>query len=514
VTKEGSGALVVRNTLANGLGTLSGVLLALVLTPFLIDHLGTDGFGVWALALSLSFLGGYASLTDLGVETSAARYVAEARADDDAVAVSETASTTMAFFALVALVAAPIVAALAVPLADLFDVPDRLRGDAIACFALMGAQLLFELPARAYFALIEGAQRYDIYQLLEFARSLAQAGFFVAVLVMDLGLPGLGAGLVASSVLVLVLGRFAAHRIVPEARFGRRNVSRARFRALFSFGGQYFFIRIMGTLYRQMDKAIVGIALGLRAVTFYEIANRIHQGAAMVQSVVSSSLLPATAYLRRDRATLRELYLRGTTYTVAAGLPVVVSAFIFAEDLIRTWVGESLTEATGSARLFLVFVAFVAVHAAGTSMIIALGQMRFVITVTVAFTVINLVVSIVLVEPLGVNGVILGTLIAQAAIWLPYTLRFFHTFDVTWGQWLRQVIRPNLPGLAVQGVTAWPLLYLADRAGNLVFVALIALVSVLLSLAAFVAIGLQRDARLLLMSALKGALAAPQSAGS
>jgi O-antigen/teichoic acid export membrane protein len=506
VTREGSGALVVRNTLVNGLGTLSGVILALVLTPFLIDSLGTDGFGVWALALSLSFLGGYASLTDLGIETSAARYVAEARADGDTVAASEIASTTMAFFGIVALVAAPIVAALALPLTDLFDVGGDLRDDAAICFALMGAQLVFELPARAYFTLIEGAQRYDVFQLLEFARSLAQAGFFVAVLVADLGLPGLGAGLVASSALVLVLARFAARRIVPEVELGRRHASWTRFRTLFSFGGQYFAVRVMGTLYRQMDKAIVGLALGLRAVTFYEIANRIHQGAAMVQSVASSSLLPATAYLRRDRAALRELYLRGTTYAVAVGVPVVVSAFIFAEDLIRTWVGESLTEAAGSARLFLVFVAFVAVHAIGTSMIIALGQMRFVIATTAVFMIVNLAVSIALVEPLGVDGVILGTVVAQVVIWLPYTLRFFREFDVTWSQWLRQVISPNLPGLAVQAATAAPLLYLADRAGNLVFVALVALVSVALSLTVFVAVGLRRDARQLLVSALKDAI--------
>lgn len=506
MTREGSGALVVRNTIANGLGTFSGVLVALVLTPFLIDALGEDGFGVWALALSFSFLGGYASLADLGVETSAARYIAEARSDGDATAASETASSAMAFFGMIALVAAPLLAALAFPLTDLFDIEGDLRDEAAACFALFAAQLLFELPARVFFAVVEGAQRYDVFQLIEFARSLAQAGLFVLALVLDLGLVGLAAGVVASSVLVLALGYFAARRIVPEVTVARRHMSRRRFRQLFSFGGQYFIVRVMGTLYRQIDKAIVGIALGLRAVTSYEIANRVHQGAVMVQSVAASSLLPATAFLRRDRDTLRELYLRGTTYTVAVGLPVVVAAFIFAEDLIRTWVGESLVDATGSARLFLVFVAFVTVHAIGTAMIIALGHMRFVIGLTLTFMLINVGLSIALVEPLGVDGVILGTLVAQAVIWLPYTLFFLRRFDVTWRQWLARVIAPNLPGLAVQGATAFPLLELAHRAPNLAVTALYALVSVLLSLAAFLWVGLRRPDRLLLFSALSGAL--------
>jgi O-antigen/teichoic acid export membrane protein len=225
----------------------------------------------------------------------------------------------------------------------------------------------------------------------------------------------------------------------------------------------------------------------------------------MVQSVAASSLLPATAYLRRAGETLRELYLRGTTYTVAIALPVVVAAFIFAEDLIRTWVGDSLTGAASSARLFLVFVAFVTVHAVGAAMIVALGHMRFVIAVTVAFTLINLAVSIALVEPLGVDGVILGTLVAQAAIWLPYTLFFFRRFGVTWREWFVRVVAPNLPGLAIQAATALPLLELAHRAPNLALAALYALVSVLLSIAVFVWLGLRRNDRLLLFSAVSGA---------
>jgi O-antigen/teichoic acid export membrane protein len=504
--KEGTGALVVRNTLANGLGTFSGVLLALVLTPFLIQGLGEEGFGIWALALSLSFLGGYASLADLGVETSAARYVAEARSDGDAVAASETASSAMAFFGAVALVATPLLAALAFPLTDLFGVDEPLRDEAVACFALMAAQLVFELPARVFFAAVEGAQRYDVYQLIEFARSLTQAALFTVALVFDLGLPGLGGAVVVSSFVVLVLGRIAAKRIVPEVTIGRRHVSKERFRSLLTFGSQYFLVRVMGTIYRQVDKVIVAIALGLRPVTFYEIANRIHQGAAMVQSVAASSLLPATAYLRRDRETLRELYLRGTTYTVAVALPVVVSGFVFAEDLIRTWVGEALTDSAGSARLFLVFVAFVTVHAVGAAMIVALGHMRFVIGVTLAFTLVNLVVSIALVKPLGVDGVILGTLVAQAAIWLPYTLFFFRRFDVAWNEWLRRVVGPNLPGLALQAATAIPLLELAHASPNLAVTGLIALLSVLVSLAAFIGVGLRERDRRLLYSALSGAL--------
>ena len=506
MAEEGSGARVVRNTLANGIGTLAGVLVSLALTPFLIDGLGTEGFGVWALALSLSVLGGYASMTDLGVEASVARYVAEARSDRDVQAAREVVSTAMAFFMAVAVVVAPILAALAFPLVGVFDISADLRDAAVLCFALMGAQLIFEMPARVFFAVLEGAQRYDVYQVLEVARAIVQSALYVVVLVTDLGVAGLAAATVLSSGVVMVIGWVAARRIVPDARVSIRDVRRDRFRTLVTFGGQYFFVRFAGTLYRQMDKAIVGIALGVAAVTYYEIANRVHQAASMVQSIAGSALMPATAYLRANRERLRELYLRGTNYAVAISMPVVAAGFIFAEDLIRTWVGDDLTEAAGPARLFLTYLAFVAFHAVGSVMLVGLGRMRFIIWVLIVFTVVNLGVSLALVGPLGVEGVILGTVIAQAVIWIPYTVKFFREWEVSLGEWMRQTVLPNVPGIVVQAATAAPLLWLSTRSSNLPAVAGIALLSVLLSLAAYLALGLPRGDRERLVTVVRGAV--------
>ena len=62
---SGAAARLVRNTVANGVGSVIGVVIGLVITPFLIGRLGLAAFGVWALALTLSFSGGYAALSEL-----------------------------------------------------------------------------------------------------------------------------------------------------------------------------------------------------------------------------------------------------------------------------------------------------------------------------------------------------------------------------------------------------------------------------------------------------------------
>src|SRR4051794_9631793 len=130
MTEEGSGARVARNTIANAFGRFGAVAISLVLTPFLIRGLGIEAFGVWAIALSFSFLGGYASLSDLGVEAAAARFIAEARSDGDTEAARSVASSAMAFFGGIGLIGAPLIAALSIPIMSAFDIPDHLQTEA------------------------------------------------------------------------------------------------------------------------------------------------------------------------------------------------------------------------------------------------------------------------------------------------------------------------------------------------------------------------------------------------
>lgn len=506
MTREGSGARLVRNTLANGAGAASGVLIGLILTPFVIDGVGISAYGVFALALSLSFLGGYAAITDLGVEAATARFVAEARARDDTAGVNVAASSALVFFGAIALVVGPVIVLLSGPLVSLFGVEGDLRDAARLCFAFVGVQMFFELPARVYFAVLEGAQRFTVFQVLELTRGLAQAAGFVTVLVVDGSVAGLSAVTAAASLLMLLLGRVLAHRAVPGLRVSLRLASRAGLRPLLGYGTGLFATRLTGTLYRQMDKAIIGIGLDVRAVAVYEIANRIHTGAAMVQSVAASALLPAAAYARERVEVLREMFLRGTCYALAASLPVTLGAIVLAEPLVRTWVGERLTDAAGPTRLFLVYLVVLAVIIVGMTMVVALGEIRYVLLASIANLVLNFALSVALVGPLGVEGVILATLIAQTLMAVPVALMLMRRFAVPLSEWMARVVRPNLPGLVAQGATAWPIAWLGARADDLILVGLLLLASMATSYAAFFRFGLDGTRRAQLTGTVREAL--------
>jgi O-antigen/teichoic acid export membrane protein len=499
---EGSEVRFIRNTAVNAAGSLVGVLVTLLLTPLLIRRLGSDAYGVWVLATTLTFGVGYLSFADLGFEQAAVRYIAQARAAGDSDQVSRILSSTFTLFSGVALVLTPPLVALAGPLAHVFAVPVGLKHAATLAFAFVLAQFLFELPARAFAALLEGGQRYGVWQLTRLVQAVVTSGLMAATVLMGHGIAALGRVTLLASAITFVVSVIAARCAVPEARLSWRFVSIAELRALSRFGGQLFVFRLLSSLYRQLDKTVIGLMLTTTAVTTYEIGNKIYASAALVQSLATSALVPAVAFSREKIELLRDMLIRGTSYTLAIALPPTTAAFIFAAPLIRTWIGAGHEAATAPARWLLVALVPGFTVAVGQTMLIALGRIGPMVWMVIGWTAVNAALSLVLVGPWGVDGVIIATLIATVMLAVPLTRLFLKELGVSAHSWLRDVLLPCVPGLALQSAVGALLLPLASHASSVLGVGALAAVSMFPALAGYYVIGLRTHDR----DALRGTL--------
>ncbi len=501
---------LVRNTLVNGVGSAGAILVGLALTPFLIDRLGLAAYGVWALALTLTFAGGYAALSELGVEGATVRYVAEASANRDLAALNRVVCTSLGVFCVVALILAPVVVALAHALVLLFGVSPHLRGAATTCFALAGAQLAFELPARAFVAVLEGTQQFVVYQSVELGRTLLQAALYVVVLLQGWGIVGLAAALAVSSFATLIAYWILAHRAVAGLRVSPRGGGRAELVRLVRFGGGVFALRLVSTVYNQMDRAIVGIVLGTRSVGLYEIANKLNLGVATISSVTVSAVVPAAASQRRDELLLRDMYVRGSCYATAAAGPFAVAAFIFAKPLLLSWIGPKALPAVGAARLFAAYEALQMVNNVGSTMLYGLGRIRFPLIVNAVATLLNLGLSIALVHPLGISGVIVGTLLANGLAWPVLLWYYLRVFECPPQTWLLRLVAPNLPGLALQVCVSLALYeWVGAHTRSLAVTAVLCAISVGVSLLAFVLVGVRGEDRRAFLDTMRHALGRP-----
>jgi O-antigen/teichoic acid export membrane protein len=481
------------------------VLSPLILTPLLIDRLGVEAYAVWVFATTLTLSAGYLSLADLGAQQAAVRFIADARSAGDVTRANEFFSTTFAFFLGIALLVAPPIALVSPAIVDLFGVHPGIADHATIAFQIVAASLIFDLPSLAYRSMLEGAQHFIAVRSVDLIRIVLVLIGSVAVVLLGHGLVALALVNLAAAALAFAASAVAVRLVVPGSVLARRYVGRQHLRKLMTFGGALFSLRIVSVIYRQMDRVIIAGVLGVALVTRYEIANKIQAAAGVVLAISSSALLPAAAFIRADSTKLRELYLRGTSYTVAITVPVTLAAILFAKPLVTGWVGPEWESAVGITRLFLVWMLLNALTTVGWSILVALGRLRPIVLLNVAWVALNLGLSLWLVHPLGVAGVIWGTVISAAVLNATYTVLFLRELGIGVGEWARRIVAPNIPGTCAQVAVGLALLWWTDAPHGLLQALAAGAACTGISLTAFMYLGLCGSERRDLLATLRSA---------
>jgi len=508
-----TGARLVRNTFVNALGIGSGMVITIVLTPFMLDRLGASMFGVWALALTLTISAGYLTLTDLGLQQAAVRFMADARRKGDDDAIAGIFSATLFIFVGIAVPVGALLVAASPAIAGLFSLHGAERHAAVVSFAIVGGQIVFDLPSLAFRSVLESDQRFVAIRAIELTRAIVFAGLTVAVL-----LSGRGVVAVAASSAVASAAALAGYVVVvltsePAAKIRSAAIGRTQFRALFQFSGALFLLRILSVVYRQMDKVIIGVVLSVTAVATYEVANRIQAALILTTSFAGGALLPAAALSRLDKGRMRDLFLRATSYSVALFLPLAIAVFIYARLLIVAWVGTSQIGATGATRLFALWIGLGTLDAAGSTMLVASGRLKPIVILSALWVSANLVLSLVLVHVWGIAGVVAGTVISYTPLLVAYTTLCLKEYEIKLSDWARRVVRPNLLGAAVQVVLCFATLHQIERLPPRIGVLLGGAAGTAVSLSIYFFVGIPPEERNYLRRVMSGAAArtAPDS---
>lgn len=481
--------------MANGFGRAVNSLLAIALTPLFLHELGAEQYGIWLLAATLTFAGGFLSLAELGLQPAAVRFVAEAHSRNDRDDINGVVCTTTAIYALLGVALGLLLAALAPVFVSVFSVTPDLERTARLLFVVVGAQIALDLPAAGIATALEGMQRYGALRAVDLGLRVAWAAVSAYLVTQGHGVLVLAWTALATSALTLVAYVLLTKRLHPAARFGSHHVRRATFRRLTKAGVPTMGLRVLGVMYSQMDRIVIGVMLAASFVAAYEVAYKVHAMAALTLGVLPSAVLPAAAYLNAagDRSRLRSLYVRGTTYALALGLPIVVGAIIYARAIIATWVGNEYTGITGAARLFLIYPALALALVIGQTMLIGLGRMKEMLRYHLVAVLTNLGLSIILVPRIGMIGVIWGTTVGYLLLWVPFTRLLLAEFGESFRGWVRKVLVPVLPGLAVQAAFGLLTVRYVEGLGQLWQVGVMFTLSYALALGAFLALSPARE---------------------
>ncbi len=440
---------LVVNTAANGTAQLASMVASLVFMPLLISAFGLGNYGLYMLASSVA---AYASLMDLGVGAALTKLVAEHAATSDEATVAESVSSALVFYLLVGLIVGLSMAVLGA----YSDVVFRLTGDqALLMRNMLWLGALFQVlywPLSTARHTLAGLQRYDLLATSSVLATVLSVAATLLVLWANQGplvLVGLNGAIGA---IVAVVNVVAVRRLLPSAQVTLLAASRSRITAILGFSWAVFVVQLSDTVfYQQTDRILLGVFSGAAAVGLYEAAAKFNALMTYLSGLTVSAVMPVASGMHAEQriASLRALLLRGTKYSAALIAPLTVLTIIFAGPIIRVWLGPKFLSQVVVAQVLVFPHLAVCLGLMGDAIVIGKGRLARRVPYIVAQAVVNLVLSALLIGPLGVLGVAVGTAIAHLADF-PFHVRFLlRETDVTLGEAVRGVVLPVYPLLVL-----------------------------------------------------------------
>ncbi|MCY2988663.1 MAG: oligosaccharide flippase family protein [Planctomycetota bacterium] len=442
---------LLRNLNWNWAGIFIDTLVAFLLCPYLVNHLGATNYGAWVMIGSLT---GYFGLLDFGIRGSVGRYVAFYRAQQDHRAMNEIVSA-----ALVMLTVAGVVGLLGTVAAGFwanlvigqdFD-PRDLFSVQFANF-LCGVNLALLLPLSVFDGILWGCQRFD---RLNYVRIPADAarGLLSALVVASGGtLIALSAVALAITVVGGVAKLIMALKSAPELRLRLVRVDRSRVREVASFG-IWNSLRSFATMIPQrVTPLLVGVMLSVSLVAPLSIAARLIACASAILVAATGVITPiATAlHAQQDRRHEHQLLLAGGKYSLAAATLFLALFVLLGKPLIHLWVGPDLALAYPLLAIMAVGRWASMSQVVTRGMITAQNKHRALALATVSQGVVTLILGIVLMQWWGVAGLVaaiaLGDAVCEGGFSLVYGCRLLGYSPL---QYLRSIASTSLIALTV-----------------------------------------------------------------
>lgn len=389
----------------------------LVLIPFIIRTLGSDSFGLWSLIWAFLAL---FELADLGFGASVVKFVADARGRGDPERLQRIVCTLFwVYMTLGGLVMLGILVSLLF-FNQLFQIPPEQAATARSVLVILGVRSSLYMPLGMFRGVLAGHQKMKVDNGFKILGNLLYFGGTLAILPMipDLRLlAGLNA---VTGVLPLLAMMLYVKRSVPELSVHPRHFDRTLIGEVTSFSVYFSFIQIAGMIATRADAMIIKLFLPLQMVAVYSIGMRLAEKAGYFCSHLTRVLSPVVAELHgaSDQSNIRAVWYRGTKLTVAFSTPLLLGLALLADPLVRAWTGPEFETGARVCQWLTAAVTVSVFHGSSVN-ILSMGEhQRFAAVALLSGQMLNILLSLLLIQYFGIEGVAMATLLAYLPLYV------------------------------------------------------------------------------------------------
>jgi O-antigen/teichoic acid export membrane protein len=406
---------LIQSVLSGLASRVVGVVVSIISVPLTIGYLGTERYGVWVtIGTFLAWL----QLADFGVGNGLTNALATAYGNNRPDLARHYVTTSLVMLSAVTLLIGG-ACAIAWPWINWGDI-----------FSVQSPQTLAEIgPAMAVSLVIFLAsfplslinKVYNAYQEGRIANYWGAVGNLASLLAIVLvtqtqgGLVWLvlavsGAGLVMQILSGAWLFIWHKRWLMPHPSA----IKGSALKELGHTGGMFFVVQITSLLIFQTDNVIIAHFASAAEVTPYSVTYRLFGYTTLLQALLFPNLWPAyaEAIAKKDiawvRRTLRASTLYGTLATVILCIPLT----LFGSTIISVWTRHQVTPPFSLLAWMALWSVINAAMNATVCILSASGRIRNQMIYALFTAVANIAITLWLIGPFGITGVIAGTVLA------------------------------------------------------------------------------------------------------
>jgi O-antigen/teichoic acid export membrane protein len=384
--------------------------LAFFLTPFVVRTLGDAAYGFWVVLLSFV---GYAGILELGVQPAVVKLVGQHRGTGDRAKMEELITAAFLFFVAVGVLAALFVAFVLPPvvpkLIKQFHEFERIE----LLFALIAADVVIMFLNYLFAGILYGWQKYHVKNLIDISAWAFNAAIVVAFLSRG-GLILLAGSKAVADLMALLATAAACRRALPDIRPAPGRIKRSSFKELLGFGGKIFVSATTTRVSTNAQPLIISSQLSAAATAFFAIPVKLVDYSRQIVWALTTGFMPMFSELegKREPALIRSLYLRYSRYVLILTVPILALIFVYGRDFIGLWISPEYAE-RGRYALYLLAGAalFEGLQPLLWRLFMGLGRLNLLVAVSASASLTTVILSFLLVGPMGINGVALSVLL-------------------------------------------------------------------------------------------------------
>jgi O-antigen/teichoic acid export membrane protein len=404
--------------------TGTNIISKIILVPILIKVMGQTSYGVWVTAFSLL---AYLSLFSFGGDSGLVQRISLYLGEGNNRKIKEAVVSMFYFFLTIASILIIIVLFSGNSIISfLFSKNRDLIGDFTPVFVILFANYLLSFLNIIFNQIIVAYKKQYISNGFRCLQNIMLVGFILFCYFRNLSITYIALSYLVSRLITMIFLFIPAYRFVRVIPFNIKYFSVERLKDVLPISFYFFLIQIAVMVVYNTDNIIIAKFLGASFVTAYAIAFKVGIYFKIIYFNIITNFVPflATEYGKGNKEYLIKMWTALNNTIIYFFLPAGLFLLLQGQFIISKWVGPENFIGNKIYYTAMAFIFMQIIISPNGMLLGSIGKNKKQSYCSIIEAAFNLILSIILVNVMGLFGVILATVIAElfTSFWYNYYL--------------------------------------------------------------------------------------------